>query len=121
MYAKKLGLVKNENNYELVNTDLFPYDKQSKEECKKNLISDDLLKDIEIAKQKKNKMFRFNDHTNLIVDKTRIKSVYFEWVDGTQWHEQMVISFVDNTICKAKYEDKRDRIADYERLLEVLL
>lgn len=46
MKSKKLGLINVDGNYELVNTNLFPYDKDSDEECKENLISDDLLRDL---------------------------------------------------------------------------
>lgn len=47
--CKKIGLVCDNKHYALVNTSLFPYDKDSNEECKKNLISNDLLEDLKIA------------------------------------------------------------------------
>ena len=47
--CKKIGLVCNNKHYALVNTSLFPYDKDSDEECKKNLISSDLLEDLKIT------------------------------------------------------------------------
>ena len=50
MKANKIGLVNNNGDYELVNTDLFPYDSDSNEECKNNLICDDLLSVLEIHK-----------------------------------------------------------------------
>lgn len=53
--CEKIGLVKDSNGYGLVNTGLFPYDKDSDEECKKNLISSNLLealKALEIIKKK---------------------------------------------------------------------
>lgn len=47
--CEKIGLVCNNKHYVLVNTELFPYDKDSDEECKKNLISSDLLEDLKIT------------------------------------------------------------------------
>ena len=46
--CEKLGLIKTDSGYGLVNTDLFPYDKESNEECKENLISSNIVKDLEI-------------------------------------------------------------------------
>jgi hypothetical protein len=50
MKANKIGLVNNNGDYELVNTDLFPYDEESNEECKNNLICDDLLGVLKVHK-----------------------------------------------------------------------
>lgn len=50
MKANKIGLVNNNGDYELVNTDLFPYDDDSNEECKNNLICDDLLGVLKVHK-----------------------------------------------------------------------
>ena len=46
--CEKVGLIKTDKGYGLVNTDLFPYDKESNEECKKNLISSNVAKDLEV-------------------------------------------------------------------------
>lgn len=50
MRGNKIGLVNNNGDYELVNTELFPYDEESNEECKKNLICDDLLGVLKVHK-----------------------------------------------------------------------
>ena len=50
MKANKIGLVNNNGDYELVNTDLFPYNEESNEECKNNLICDDLLGVLKVHK-----------------------------------------------------------------------